>query len=93
MILIDILSFMVNIFKWVCFCIVLLFIYSYVKKLIMKERLSFKQWMFCTFLVLYVIIFVFAPDVLSFLWIMVIFISNIFLDYEDKRTGKKWWNW
>ena len=93
MIILDILNFVVNTFKWIGLFIVSLFLYSYIKKLVLEKHLTFKQWTLCALLVLYVIVFIFAPDTLSVLWMMVIFISNVFADYEDKRTGKKWWNW
>ena len=93
MIILDILNLVVNAFKWIGLFIVSLFLYSYIKKLVLEKHLTFKQWTLCALLVLYVIVFIFASDTLSVLWMMVIFISNIFADYEDKRTGKKWWNW
>lgn len=93
MIILDILNFVINTFKWIGLFIVLLFLYLYIKKLVSEKHLTFKQWTLCVLLVLYVIVFIFAPGSLSVLWMIVIFISNIFVDYEDKRTGRKWWNW
>ena len=93
MYLLDILNFVVNLFKWFGLFIVLLFLYLYIKKLILEKHLTLKQWALFVLLIMYVIIFIFTPDTLSVLWMMVIFISNIFADFEDKRMGRKWWNW
>ena len=88
MIILNILNFVVNLFKWIGLFIVLLFLCSYILKLVLERHFTFKQWILFALLVMYVVIFIFAANTLSVLWMMVIFISNIFADYEDKHCNK-----
>lgn len=82
-----------GIFKWIGFFVALLVLCMNTQKWIREKHLSSNDWFLNVFFLIYILLFLFAPDPLNVLWLMIIFISNASLDYEDKREGRKWWEW
>ena len=83
----------VGIFKWIGFFVAVGFLCMNTGKWIKEKRLSANEWFLNVFFLIYILLFIFAPDPVNVLWLMIIFISNASVDYEEKREGRRWWNW
>ena len=78
------------------FCVVV-----HIKQIKSKAKISIGQWAFSVLNVGYVLFFlvtrIFFPDLweqtFAVLGLLAIFITFILARYEDRRAGRRWWNW
>lgn len=78
------------------FCVVI-----HIKRIMNKTKISIGQWTFSVLNAGYVLFFlvtrIFFPDfwhsAFSVIGLLAIIISFIWSLYEDRRAGRRWWNW
>jgi hypothetical protein len=66
-----------------------------------KKKLSIEQWIIVLLNVSYALLFLITlifffelwKGIFSILGLVAILISFIWSKYEDKRKGRRWWNW
>ena len=78
------------------FCVVV-----HITKIKKKVKISFGQWIFSILNVGYILFFlvtrIFFPELwkqtFKVLGLIAIFIAFAWSRYEDRQTGRRWWNW
>ena len=89
------------ILAWLYLLVAVFCVAVHIKRLKDKEKLSIGCLAFCLLNVGYILLFSvtriffadFWRDVFSVLGLLAIFISFIWSRYEDRRSGRRWWNW
>lgn len=89
------------IFAWLYLLVAIFALIVHIKQVVIKNRLSFISWAFAIFNLVYLLLFsilrIFFQDTWSMLFSIVglcaIIISTCLTCYEDKLSGRKWWNW
>lgn len=78
------------------FCVVV-----HIKQYMRKTEITIDQWAFSIFNAGYILFFLVTRVFFAELWkhafsvlgLLAIFISFIWSRYEDRRAGRRWWNW
>lgn len=89
------------ILAWLYFIVAVLCVTVHIKCIKEKGNLSIGEWAFSIWNTGYVLFFLaariffadFWRSVFSIAGVLAIFISFIWARYEDRRTGRRWWNW
>lgn len=89
------------ILAWLYLLVAVFFVAVHIKRIKSKVKLSIGQWALSILNAVYAIFFlitrIFFPNfwemVFAILGVTVIFISFSWSRYEDKRDGRRWWNW
>ena len=89
------------IMAWIYLIVAIICLFLHVKLARSKNKLSIKQWLYAIFNGVYILFFlitrIFFPtfwaDFFGILGGLTIVVSSIWSRYEDKRAGRRGWNW
>ena len=89
------------ILAWLYLLVAIFCVVVHIKQIKNKIKVSIGQWAFSVLNAVYVLLFwvtrLFFPDLweqtFAVFGLLAIFISFIWSRYEDRRAGRRWWNW
>jgi hypothetical protein len=72
-----------------------------VRQIVGKGKMAIGQWIYTFFNCIYIVAFGITRIFFSEIWenifpilgLMVIFVSCCWSHYDEKRNGRRWWNW
>ena len=101
----EIFSFLFHTFPlilaWLYLLVAMISVIVHIGQIKNKVKVSIGSWLFSILNASYVLFFlttwIFFPDfweqIFVFLGMIAIFVSFAWSRYEDRRTGRRWWNW
>ena len=89
------------ILAWLYMLVAALIVFVHVGQVLSKEKMSIGRWMFSILNAAYILLFWITRIFFADLWeqiflglgVAAIIISGAWSSYEDKRNGRKWWEW
>ena len=89
------------ILAWLYMFVAVLIVFVHINRTLNKEKIQIGKWIFTILNAGYVLLFLITRIFFAALWeqiftclgLCAIILSNAWLSYEDKRNGRKWWEW
>lgn len=97
--IISLLGILTKILAWGSLLYTVWILVSILQKKRAKGRVQFKEWIifgcWLTYMIIFILVRIFLPDLFasffSILFIIILIITTQWTKYEDRKTGRRWW--